>query len=74
LKSNLYPGPDKKTTKVTFIQAKGNLFPGSKDPKSNLYPGVRQLLSRFSLAKGNFYPGMAVASRSQKERDADDSS
>jgi hypothetical protein len=74
LKSNLYPGPDGKATKVTFIQAKGNLFPGSKGPKATFIQVQGNFYHGFRWLKVTFIQVWAVASRSQKKRDADNSS
>jgi hypothetical protein len=54
LKSNVYPGPQKRTKKVTFIQVKGNLFPGSRGAnttfiqvQSNLSHGILDVMVTF---------------------------
>jgi len=68
LKSNVYPGPDKRTRKVTFIQVKGNLFPGSRGANTTFI----QVQSNFSHGifdvMVTFIQVWRPASRPQREK------
>jgi hypothetical protein len=58
-KSNVYPGPKKRTRKVTFIQVKGNLFAGSRGANTTFIQVQSNLSHGILDADGNFYPGGA---------------
>ena len=67
-KSNVYPGPKKRTRKVTFIQVKGNLFPGPRGANTTFIQVQSNLSHGILDVDGNFYPGVGPASRRKIEK------